>query len=64
MRGRAKAALLTDGHAYHSARDALRHDREQDNAFRRAGWTVPRVTWEHVYLQPTYLLDVVRSLLQ
>ena len=59
-----KAGLFTDGRGYHSGRDALRHDREQDNVFRRAGCSVPLVTWQHVYLQPTYLLDVARSLLQ
>lgn len=54
--------LQADGFEYHSDRASYRNDREQDNAFKRLGWRVPRVCWEHVYRQPDYVIDLVRSL--
>lgn len=54
--------LQADGFEFHSEREDYRRDREQDNAFKRLRWNVPRVCWEHVYREPDYVIDLMRSL--
>ena len=41
----ARVAIEVDGHAHHSGRERLSHDRRRQNAIVVDGWTVLRVDW-------------------
>jgi very-short-patch-repair endonuclease len=54
-----RIVLEADSFAFHGTRRALKKDCERYNALVIRGWTVIRLSWEHVMLEPDY----VRALL-
>jgi very-short-patch-repair endonuclease len=52
-----------DGFAFHSERDAYRHDRARGNELVRLRWRVLRFTYEDVIGRPGHVVDLVRECL-
>lgn len=59
----ARLVVEADGFAFHSDREAYRHDRERLNDLERLGWRVLRFTWEDVVARPDYVRATVRACL-
>lgn len=58
-----KVAIELDGGAAHRTTKAFHKDRERDRILAAEGWTTARVTWEHIELTPTELVDDLRLIL-
>lgn len=56
-----RLVLEADSYQFHGSRKALLRDCERYNALVLHGWTVLRFGWEHVILQPDYVLACLRS---
>lgn len=59
----ARLIVELDGRAAHETPSRFDADRERDRLLALAGWTVVRVTWSHLTMQPDALTADLRSLL-
>jgi very-short-patch-repair endonuclease len=58
-----RLVVEADGFAFHSERDAYRHDRARGNELVRLRWRVLRFTYEDVIGRPGHVVDLVRECL-
>jgi very-short-patch-repair endonuclease len=58
---RRRLVLEAESFAHHGTRKAVLRDCERYNLMATHGWTVLRFGWEHVMLQPTYVLECLRG---
>jgi predicted transcriptional regulator of viral defense system len=59
-----KVALECDGYEWHADRDPFQRDRRRWSGLNRAGWRSGVVTWFDVTCDPTYVVALVRDLLE
>jgi very-short-patch-repair endonuclease len=60
----ARVILECDGYEFHSSRVAFERDRRRWAALTRAGWRVVTVTWTQVVSSPSYVVGLIRDLLE